>query len=215
MEELSDGTWSAILDLTVRFDVYNWPQYPSIEVGNDGVVHAFWYQEFHDDCQTLSGEEVFYKVREAGIWTDRSFALNGHVGEYTQLRLDRFARANFVWSEKVADIEDVFLASYIPTMSIGGPDFAAPVRLSAQPNPFASSMTFSIESGEAVGYELMVFDAAGRLVRRLAEGTLGPGRRLIRWDGRDAGGHDLPAGAYRASIVTGSRSVSCGLVRLR
>jgi len=215
VEELQGGSWSAIHDLTVHDDVYNWPQFPSIEVGNDGVVHAFWYQEFHDDCQTFSGEAVFYKSREDGTWVDRSFTLNGHVGRHTQLRLDRFAQANFVWSEKVADLEDVFFAGYVPTAAVDDLDAASTLRFVARPNPFEIATTLVIESGEAVGIELTVFDAGGRLVRRLAEGMSGPGPWRIRWDGRDDEGRDLPAGAYRARILAGGRSATCGLVRLR
>jgi flagellar hook assembly protein FlgD len=49
---------------------------------------------------------------------------------------------------------------------------------------------------------LEVFNAAGALVRRLAEGRQSAGAFTVPWDGRDDTGRKLPTGIYFARIVT-------------
>ncbi len=63
------------------------------------------------------------------------------------------------------------------------------------PNPFASSTAIPVESAPGGAVRVEVFDAAGRLVRRL-DGSLPGGGGLLRWDGRDASGRPVPAGTY-------------------
>jgi hypothetical protein len=64
------------------------------------------------------------------------------------------------------------------------------------PNPFNPSTTFSFELLYADHAELSVFDAQGRLVRRLVDGLCEAGRTEVRWDGRDDAGRTLPSGLY-------------------
>lgn len=212
-------------NLTVTVDLYNWPQYPSIEVGSDGVVHAFWYQEFHDDCMTFSGEAVYYRTREAGTWVDHSLTLDGHVGKYTQMRLDRFGHANFVMSEMVEGAEDILFAGYEPTASVEGVAGAGDHPILAYPNPFCSSTTFCFETGSVGEITLSVFDAGGRLVRQFKEDATTPRRHALIWDGRDRAGRLLPSGTYRVHLsargdrghVEAASTVSsrCGVTLLR
>ncbi len=64
------------------------------------------------------------------------------------------------------------------------------------PNPFASRtrIAFSTEVGGHV--RLRVFDAMGRLVRTLVDGTRGSSDHVEYWDGKDQSGRPLPPGAY-------------------
>jgi flagellar hook assembly protein FlgD len=57
---------------------------------------------------------------------------------------------------------------------------------------------------EAIGQtgadlRLDIVDVRGSIVRTLIRG--GEGRLRISWDGRDAGGHSLPAGTYFARLT--------------
>ena len=72
---------------------------------------------------------------------------------------------------------------------------AGPLALG--PNPFDPDREhLGIELRAAGGdLEVLLFDAAGRFVQRLA-GTLAAGRARLLWDGRDAAGRRLPDGAY-------------------
>jgi hypothetical protein len=83
---------------------------------------------------------------------------------------------------------------------------------SAQPNPARSRMIFSFEIPARGEVAIRLYDAAGRLVRTLVEGSYEPGRYLGGWDGQDETGHPAPAGVYFYELRAGeerlSRSVS-------
>jgi len=74
-----------------------------------------------------------------------------------------------------------------------------PVRYAlrrAWPNPFNPSTTIEYDVPRAGLIDLSIFDAAGRLVRRLVSGTVEPGRRQVVWDGRNQRGGPVGSGVY-------------------
>lgn len=77
-----------------------------------------------------------------------------------------------------------------------------PVQLTVFPNPFSAGgpggVSIALSGGAAGRSDVTIFDAAGRLVRRLAEVT-GPESRLT-WDGRDDRGGAAPAGVYFVTV---------------
>jgi hypothetical protein len=88
---------------------------------------------------------------------------------------------------------------------------AMPVRLAAAyPNPFnpKTSLRFSLDREREI--RLSVTDAAGRILRVLADGTRGPGEHVMSWDGRDGAGKALPSGVYFVHL-----SDSSGLLESR
>jgi hypothetical protein len=66
----------------------------------------------------------------------------------------------------------------------------------AKPNPFrgATELHFTLERSTAS--RLLIYNVAGRLVRRLLTGELPPGAHQIKWDGTSEGGDPLPTGVY-------------------
>lgn len=81
---------------------------------------------------------------------------------------------------------------------VATPQETAPVpdsRLRLAPNPFVGSTTIHLELAGPSSVRVVVFDAAGRLVRRVYDGVLG-GSQTLTWDGHDAEGRVLPSGMY-------------------
>ncbi len=71
-----------------------------------------------------------------------------------------------------------------------------------------SELRFSLDREREI--RLSVADAAGRVLRVLAEGVHGPGEQVLSWDGRDAEGRALPSGVYFAKL-----SGDAGLIESR
>ena len=71
------------------------------------------------------------------------------------------------------------------------------------PNPFneQTRIVFSVPALSKAS--LVVFDAAGRIVRTLLFRTIGAGKHTVLWDGRDDAGHALPSGLYIVRLSTG------------
>jgi subtilisin-like proprotein convertase family protein len=69
------------------------------------------------------------------------------------------------------------------------------------PNPFnpRTEVVFDLARDGSVRVE--VFDARGRLVRRLVDGRLPAGRQAAIWDGRDDAGREVASGTYLARMT--------------
>lgn len=83
------------------------------------------------------------------------------------------------------------------------------------PNPFRQSTTISIDLPETSTLDARILDATGRLVRRLATGTRGPGRHHITWNGDDEQGRRVASGVYRLRLQTERVTMKRTLVLLR
>jgi len=64
------------------------------------------------------------------------------------------------------------------------------------PNPFNPVTTVSYGSPTESDVRLAVYNVAGRLVRTLVNGDVGPGYHTVVWDGRDENGVEVGSGVY-------------------
>jgi hypothetical protein len=86
------------------------------------------------------------------------------------------------------------------------------------PNPFnpQTTIAFDIPEGKGkVAVRLSVYDLRGRLVRRLIEGELSPGRHTLVWDGRNDDGTAAGSGAYLYTLKAGDFTSRRKLTLLR
>ncbi|MBC7187981.1 MAG: T9SS type A sorting domain-containing protein [Calditrichaeota bacterium] len=107
---------------------------------------------------------------------------------------------------------------YVPAVSDRQPS-TVPTRtalVGGYPNPFnpGTAVQFALAAEQEV--ELGVFDLRGRLVRALVQGVARAGEHEARWDGRDEGGAEAPAGVYvcRLRCADGFHA-SVKLIKLR
>lgn len=86
------------------------------------------------------------------------------------------------------------------------------------PNPMRSEACFSLwipDGGPAARTRVAVLDVSGRRIRELADAALPAGRFDLSWDGRDAGGATVAAGAYWLDLERGGVRRRQRLVVLR
>lgn len=73
----------------------------------------------------------------------------------------------------------------------------------AAPNPFNPSTTIAFDLPQAESVSLHIYDASGKLVRRLLSNTVGlAGRNEVVWNGRDEAGRQAASGVYLYRLVT-------------
>lgn len=89
--------------------------------------------------------------------------------------------------------------------------------LTAAPNPFRTQVTvrLPLTASQRALTSLRVYDAAGRLVRRLSVSCLQPSAcASLVWDGTDESGRQVPAGVYHCCLeVAGRMRTGTRLVR--
>lgn len=83
------------------------------------------------------------------------------------------------------------------------------------PNPFNPATAIRYSLKEAADVRLDIFDASGRLVRKLSGGFQEPGEKTVLWDGTGDSGRPLPSGVYFCRIDTRIYKHAIKMVLLR
>ena len=71
------------------------------------------------------------------------------------------------------------------------------------PNPFNPNTRIDFELDRARHVQVTIYDLAGRLVRRLVDRSLEPGRHNTVWDGRNGRGQRVASGVYFYRLASG------------
>jgi hypothetical protein len=79
------------------------------------------------------------------------------------------------------------------------------VRVRADANPGRGAIALTLEADDAGVQRLEILDVSGRRVRLVEAGWREPGRRQVRWDGRDDAGARVPAGVYLVRLAAADR----------
>lgn len=110
---------------------------------------------------------------------------------------------------------------YVPD-TLHVPDLDAPLSLRLEgPNPLRAGARTSVRLAlgalqPGARYRVRVLDAAGRVVREIAQGSIAPGGTLnLPWQGDDAHGRALTPGLYFLALETEGRTRSARVVVLR
>jgi len=84
------------------------------------------------------------------------------------------------------------------------------------PNPLRDATTIQFDiPDDAVRATLVVYDAAGRVVRTLADAPAERGRHVVGWDGRDSSGAVTASGIYFLRLAVDGRSETVKAVVVR
>ncbi len=149
-----------------------------------------------------SGEDAFLTADWVALHELPEYHLGGRVTVTgSALEGDILNNEAYRTFEVAGVAEDPPVGNPLPN----GDDMATlPPRLEVFPNPFQSMTTLRFVLATKERVELTVFDVGGRQIRELRSGDLDGGVHLVVWDGRDASGRRVPAGAYFARLQTSS-----------
>ncbi len=149
-----------------------------------------------------------------GDWAEEQIDLASYVGTSTfkvRFRLD----SDGYITEDGWYVDDVTISSDMPGTGVG--DIAVlPLSVSNYPNPFNPKTTVRFQIPAAGAVSVVVYDAAGRVVRTLlADQEREAGGHEIRWDGSDDAGRETAAGIYFVRIEAGGDFAASKLVLLK
>ncbi len=83
-----------------------------------------------------------------------------------------------------------------------GPNTATLRFLPPRPNPFTHSTELAFDLAHEAPVSLAIYDLSGRRVALLADGPLGEGHHVVRWNTQDESGKTVPAGLYFVRFQT-------------
>ncbi len=87
--------------------------------------------------------------------------------------------------------------------------------LAPYPNPMREDCTLRFRCQAATDAELVITDARGAVVRRVAEARYGAGVHRVRWDGRDSQGRRVASGSYFCRLRAAGGTQLQRFVRVR
>ena len=93
-----------------------------------------------------------------------------------------------------------------PTTAVEGGEASEAATILAYPNPTAGSMQLRYALPASDRVVLRVYDASGRTVRTLVDGTMSAGSHEGRWDGADESGDLVVSGTYFYQLSTSNGS---------
>jgi FlgD Ig-like domain len=100
------------------------------------------------------------------------------------------------------------------TTEVPGPAGITALRVTQNtPNPFRTSTAFRVTNPREGEVGVRIFDASGRLVRRL-DRRLPAGASEIRWDGRDDRGRNAPSGVLFYEVTVDGARQTRKLIRV-
>ncbi|MGH7724397.1 MAG: FlgD immunoglobulin-like domain containing protein [Candidatus Eiseniibacteriota bacterium] len=88
------------------------------------------------------------------------------------------------------------------------PSTPATADLRVFPNPSTGPARIEYASPEGGTAHVRIFDASGRKVAEMVEADRPAGANVLRWDGRDRAGRNVPAGAYLVRLELAGRTIT-------
>jgi hypothetical protein len=151
------------------------------------------------------------------------FDAQGAAGDGSDLRtVSSFTLGDLTDAGEMAlrvDFSDASFGFYRVSNAATSVSDAAPagaIRLEPNaPNPFADATRIAFELPRPARAAMSVYDASGRLVRRLIDEPRAAGRHVIVWDGTDRAGGAVASGVYWARLDAEEASRSVRMVFLR
>lgn len=214
--EKGTGGWEPEVALTSGNYVH---YHPSIATVGTDLFVAYWDNHISD-----TNSEVFVRNRTSGVWSGTARISDG-IGPSTLCCLVAEPTGNLhvAWIDGRDGNDELYYRAYIdPSTSTGEEEetpeeenLPIPFSMSVRPNPFIDSASIEL-SLPASGYaEIMIFDAAGRCIKRLSYN--GYGRETVRllWDGTDMGGEKVAPGVYLALARFGKMRLSTKILHVR
>lgn len=138
---------------------------------------------------------------------------------YYHKQSDEPGTVDYAQVEKVAQLALATVASLAtPVTSVASPEPASPESFllhQNHPNPFNAGTQIRYQLPNRTRVRLSVYNLRGQRVATLVDGVQSAGAHTVAWDGRDAGGEDLPSGIYLYVLTAGDRRVARKLVLLK
>jgi hypothetical protein len=162
----------------------------------------------------VSGAPMAWNAETNG---NSNSARGGAVYSILQIGSSVWAAGNF---DGALGLPHSNIAAYSADGAVTGVEPEASVspaesRVLTSPNPFRTESTVRFALDRAGPARVAIYDAAGRLVRRLHDGVLPAGERRMLWDGRSDAGRPVASALYFVKVETAAETRTAKVFRLR
>lgn len=216
----TDGgqTWSDPVRINDDdINVPNWQWFGTMSVAPNGRIDVVWLDTRDNPGTLLSSLYYSYSDDGGESWSPNqrlSEAFDPQVGWPNQNKMGDYYHmfsdnegAHLAWSATFNNEEDVYYGHIMfPQSGVSNTPGSPGWKLYAPaPNPFSDHTDIKYEVAEAGNATLLIYDQMGKLVRTLSRQAQVPGAYLVEWDGKNAGGADMPDGLYTCYLTNGKQ----------
>jgi hypothetical protein len=196
-----------LVDTDVPICTADYPQYNPAIVW-DGTNYFVVWQDCRDSYPYSDIYGQFVSPTGSLVYPENVISTSSSQQENPALAFDG-THYLVVWNDDRNGTVDIYGNIDTEMASEEVINFRVPERMELIVTPTISDRDFSIKYGfqtkvnlqneQPVSLEL--YDSAGRLVRNLFKGNIGPGYSYTVWDGRDAVGSKVPLGIYFCKLT--------------
>ena len=155
-----------------------------------------YYSAYGSDEPELDGSAVLI-----GYTVDTAKDLTGHVYDYYHVTATDFSGNE----GEEASVNNIYAG--VPGLpdAPGGSDIPKAFALKeSRPSPFSSSTVIAFDLPDATGARITIYDAHGRIIKRLTNNKYGAGRHAVTWQGDDEAGNRVGSGIYFIRMEAGT-----------
>jgi C1A family cysteine protease len=219
------GTWDGLYENSAS----DWLQSPAIDCSGQLGVHLLfkrWLtveEGIYDDARVLVNGNAVWGNPDHGhtldqVWVPVAYDVSTVADNNPSVSV-RFEMSSDEGLHFGGWNIDNFqmIATNVSGQPVAEPRHAAPqfLAVSSQPNPFAPLTTLQLAIPvDADDARVDIFDASGRLVRRLFQGRMDVGVHHLTWTGTDEAGHGVPAGTYYCRAQAAGESNVVKVIRV-
>jgi cytochrome c peroxidase len=169
---------------------------------HDGVLETLedvieFYDRGGGDESTIAADRLDEEIAPLGLTAAEKSDLLAFLHSLTDETIEVKVPPRVPSGLKPAGIELVESES---GLAVDYAAFLAPrqsaLKMANYPNPFNAETVVQFELPQAGEVELMVYNALGQRIRRLATAFLPAGAHRAHWDGRDEAGREAASGVY-------------------
>ena len=181
---------------------------------------GLWQDPFLVQASTDRGEtwRTLAAIRHPAVgWQPMTFDLGDQIDLGAGELQVRFIAADLISVSLIeAAVDDVAIeiTTGLTVHTSGGQPELVLLRQNV-PNPFNPTTSITFQLKQSRDLQLTIYDAAGRLVRRLVDARTPAGDHAVTWNGQNARGFAAPSGVYYYELVTPETRETRRMVLLR
>jgi Zn-dependent metalloprotease len=177
----------------------------------------YWKVDVSNDGGTtwISVENTLNSTTEA--WVQNSFNLATYIATPGIVQF-RFIAEDLAPGSLIEAGVDDFLLTAVFDVTDAGDNFSVRLVTGLQqnaPNPFGPATDIRFRLATPGTVTLAIYDASGRRVADLANGTMTAGDHHILWNGTDASGRPVAAGTYFCRLIADGKDYSARMVLIK
>jgi hypothetical protein len=178
-----------------------WTDNPNSDVGQYQIKRRLKDESTQTYVATVS--------RGVQSWTDPDYIITGtesdhYVGYYVYAVYTPTSSLSDAGTATAWASESYSLRELNPFLS--SKDIPTKFSVANYPNPFNPSTTINYEIAKDASVKMEIYDAMGRKVRALVDGSKSAGYYSVVWNGRDDQGREVASGVYLYRFVASPTS---------